>query len=133
MSTPTDRPVTNPEPVPVPGTTTRSRGPRLDHERLDVYERALEFHALACTLVPRRGLRTLRDQLERASLGVVLNIAEGAGRTSGADKRRFYEMGINIPHQPLGPLERSAKPPAEAEGEAPPKSPAKKGEAKAAE
>jgi four helix bundle protein len=34
----------------------------------------------------------LRDQLERASLGVVLNIAEGAGRGSAADKRRFYEM-----------------------------------------
>jgi len=34
----------------------------------------------------------LRDQLERASLGIVLNIAEGAGRRSAADKRRFYEM-----------------------------------------
>ncbi|MBL6458082.1 mechanosensitive ion channel [Belnapia sp. T6] len=42
-------------------------------------------------------------------------------------KRRFEEMGINIPHQPLAPLERSAKPPEEA---APP--PAKAG-AKAAE
>ncbi|WP_052388861.1 mechanosensitive ion channel domain-containing protein [Belnapia moabensis] len=48
-------------------------------------------------------------------------------------KRRFYEMGINIPHQPLGPLERSAKPPEGMEDEAPSKAPAKKGEAKAAE
>ncbi|WP_043359189.1 mechanosensitive ion channel domain-containing protein [Belnapia sp. F-4-1] len=48
-------------------------------------------------------------------------------------KRRFYEMGINIPHQPLAPLERSARLPAEAGDEAPPKAPAKKGEAKAAE
>ena len=48
-------------------------------------------------------------------------------------KRRFYEMGINIPHQPLAPLERSAKLPEEAGDEAPPKAPAKKGEARAAE
>src|SRR5262249_28801912 len=80
--------VTDPATVPV----NVSRPSTLDHERLEVYQRALEFHALACTLVPRRGLRTVRDQLERASLGVVLNIAEGAGRTAGGDKRRFYEM-----------------------------------------
>ena len=54
-----------------------------------MYRHALQFHALAITLVPRRGLRALRDQLERASLGIVLCIAEGAGRTAGADKRRF--------------------------------------------
>jgi len=72
-------------PVDVP----RTAAPTLDHERLEVYQHALQFHALAITLVPQRGLRTLRDQLERASLGVVLCIAEGAGRTSGADKRRF--------------------------------------------
>jgi len=72
-------------PVDVP----RTAAPTLDHERLKVYQHALQFHALAITLVPQRGLRTLRDQLERASLGVVLCIAEGAGRTSGADKRRF--------------------------------------------
>src|SRR5262245_10510175 len=66
--------------------------PTLDHERLEVYQRALEFHALACALVPRRGLRTVRDQLERASLGVVLCIAEGAGRPAGGDKRRFYDV-----------------------------------------
>jgi four helix bundle protein len=70
-----------------------SRGePRLEHERLEVYQLALELHAGVCGLLPRREYRTLRDQLERASLGVVLNIAEGAGRRSGPDKRRFYEM-----------------------------------------
>jgi small-conductance mechanosensitive channel len=48
-------------------------------------------------------------------------------------KRRFYEMGINIPHQALAPLERSARPPEEAEAEAPPKAAGKKGEVRAAE
>jgi len=66
--------------------------PRLEHERLQVYAVALELHARACALLPGRTARVLRDQLERASLGIVLNIAEGAGRRSAADKRRFYEM-----------------------------------------
>jgi four helix bundle protein len=66
--------------------------PQLDHERLHVYQLALELHMVLSTLVPRRGYRVLRDQLERASLSIVLNIAEGAGRISGPDKRRFYVL-----------------------------------------
>jgi four helix bundle protein len=64
----------------------------LDHERLEVYRAALELHTICCALLPTRAFGMLRDQLERASLSVVLNIAEGAGRGSAADKRRFYEM-----------------------------------------
>jgi four helix bundle protein len=65
---------------------------RLEHETLHVYGVALDLHVGTCALLPRYGFRVLRDQLERASLGVVLNIAEGAGRRSTNDKRRFYEM-----------------------------------------
>ena len=63
-----------------------------DHERLDVYRVALEFLALAEKLVGGlpRGRSHLADQLTRASLSIVLNIAEGAGKTSAADKRRDY-------------------------------------------
>jgi four helix bundle protein len=64
----------------------------LDHERLDVYQAALHFLPLALSLVPRQGERALLDQLERACQSIVLNIAEGAGRHSAPDKRRFYEM-----------------------------------------
>jgi four helix bundle protein len=64
----------------------------MEHERLDVYRAALAFDGLASKVVPRRGHRVLRDQLDRASVGVVLCIAEGAGRRSAPDKRRFYEM-----------------------------------------
>jgi four helix bundle protein len=56
-----------------------------------VYHRALELQALCSQLAPAAH-RMLHDQLERASLGVVLFIAEGAGRRSRRDKRRFYAM-----------------------------------------
>jgi four helix bundle protein len=66
--------------------------PLLDAEKLDVYRAAVEFQVLAARLLPRRGLATLRDQLDRASVSIVLNVAEGAGRLSGPDKARFYAI-----------------------------------------
>jgi hypothetical protein len=40
-----------------------------------------------------RGRSHLADQLSRASTSIVLNIAEGAGKYSKADKRRYYLTG----------------------------------------
>jgi four helix bundle protein len=64
--------------------------PRFDAEKLDVYRVALDFQALAAELLPRRGQSVLRDQLDRASVSIALNIAEAAGRFSAPDKARFY-------------------------------------------
>ena len=64
----------------------------LDAERLDCYRIALEFQAISAQLTPRYGCAELRDQLDRASISIVLNIAEGCGRRSPADKARFYSM-----------------------------------------
>jgi len=50
----------------------------LDAERLDVYGVALAFQSHASVLALRADA-IVRDQLRRASLSVVLNIAEGAG------------------------------------------------------
>lgn len=61
-----------------------------EHERLDVYRVAVELEAASLACVPSRGMSDLRNQLERAATSVVLNIAEGAGRMSPKDKRRFY-------------------------------------------
>jgi four helix bundle protein len=66
-------------------------GPVLDAERLDCYKLALDFQLLAGSLA-RRASATLRNQLERASVSIVLNIAEGAGRRSPQDKARFYSI-----------------------------------------
>jgi hypothetical protein len=46
----------------------------LDAEKLDAYRVALEFQAAAVGLVPKRGCAELRDQLDRASISIVLNI-----------------------------------------------------------
>src|SRR6478752_1678306 len=64
----------------------------LDHERLDVYHLALDFLAFASELIEGlpRGRSHLSDQFSRASLSIVLNIAEGAGKHSRPDKRRYY-------------------------------------------
>ncbi len=61
-------------------------------ERLDAYRVALEFLGHA-TEVRRGGMTAaLRDQLDRASSSIALNIAEGAGRVSGPDKAHFYTI-----------------------------------------
>jgi four helix bundle protein len=65
--------------------------PALDAEKLDVFRVALEAQVQTTALVPD-DRRVLRDQLERASLSVVLNIAEGAGRRSRKDKARHYAI-----------------------------------------
>ena len=63
--------------------------PYLDAERLDVYVVALQFQSDAAELA-RRGDGVVRDQLRRASLSVLLNIAEGAGARSCGQKRQLY-------------------------------------------
>lgn len=65
-----------------------------DHNRLDVYQRAVELLDLVDQILDRMpsGRAHLKDQLDRAATSVVLNIAEGAGEFSPRDKRRFYRM-----------------------------------------
>ncbi len=67
-----------------------------DHERLDVYQLALEFFDLADGIVELlpRGRGHLADQLTRSSLSIVNNIAEGAGKFSKLDKRRYYLVAM---------------------------------------
>ena len=63
----------------------------LDAEKLTVYAVALDLQCMANTLVPSVN-RVLRDQFERASLSVVLNLAEGCGRISRRQRR--YHFGV---------------------------------------
>ena len=61
-----------------------------DCERLDAYRVAFEFQLVAASICSSRRLGPLRDQLDRASVSIVLNISEGSGRFSPADKAHFY-------------------------------------------
>jgi len=67
---------------------------QFDHDRLDVYRVAIEFVAMANNVVEKlpRGRGYLADQLQRAATSIPLNIAEGAGEFSSAEKARFYRM-----------------------------------------
>ena len=78
-------------PIAKAGACQPPAAPLLDAEKLDVYRVALAGHAAVAEVLSQVS-RVLRDQLERASLSVVLNIAEGAGRRSRADKRRHYAI-----------------------------------------
>jgi hypothetical protein len=76
---------------PGPSTPADSATIVPDAHKLAVYHVAVAFQAASARLIPK-GHAVLRDQLERASLSAVLNLAEGAGRSSRRDKARFYTI-----------------------------------------
>lgn len=65
-----------------------------DHEKLDVYQAAIDFVVMADDVVEHlpRGRAYLADQLQRAATSIPLNVAEGAGEFSRQEKARFYRM-----------------------------------------
>lgn len=67
---------------------------RLSHENLEVYQKAVEFLGIAAGLLDRmpKGHKTLVDQLRRASLSILLNIAEAAGKVSPAERRHHFAI-----------------------------------------
>ena len=67
--------------------------PFLSPERLDVYRLAIEFQHTAASICSNRRIgANLRDQLDRASVSIVLCIAEGAGRGTPRDKAHFFTI-----------------------------------------
>jgi four helix bundle protein len=69
-------------------------GMQLDHEKLEVYRVSLDFAAWSyerCRTL-KGADRHARDQLLRASQSIALNIAEGCGKVSGADRGRFLQI-----------------------------------------
>ena len=63
------------------------------HEQLDVYRAAIEYVGWAYRLCEGlKGHRNAKDQLLRASQAVPLNIAEGNGKATEGDRRRFFEI-----------------------------------------
>src|SRR5437867_2880397 len=64
-----------------------------DHERLDVYQEAIAFCGwVGEFLTAISSKAAAKDQLDRASTSIPLNIAEGNGKFSFKDRARFFEM-----------------------------------------
>jgi four helix bundle protein len=64
------------------------------HENLDVYKVSLSYvkWALDISETLKGKHRSARDQLIRASQSIPLNLAEGNGKTSNGDRKRFFEI-----------------------------------------
>jgi four helix bundle protein len=63
-----------------------------DHEKLEVYRDSIAFVAWLSDLLDGTArLGDVKDQLDRASTSVALNIAEGNGKYSLRDRCRFFD------------------------------------------
>ena len=67
--------------------------PYFDHEKLDCYRIAMQALVLVDAIANSlpRGYAKLKDQMQRASQGVVLLIAEASART-GADRAMRFKL-----------------------------------------
>src|ERR1700720_457718 len=64
-----------------------------DHEKLDVYREAINFCGWVGEFLASISAKSAaKDQLDRASTSIPLNIAEGNGKFSNADRARFLEI-----------------------------------------
>ena len=63
------------------------------HEKLDVYRAAIDYVGWAYRYCESlNGHRNAKDQLLRASQAIPLNIAEGNGKATEGDRRRYFEI-----------------------------------------
>jgi four helix bundle protein len=66
---------------------------KFDFQKLEVYKKAKLFYALVLPIVKSKKInKTIADQLNRAAFSITLNIAEGSGRFSKADRRNFFTI-----------------------------------------
>lgn len=66
--------------------------PQFSHETLNVYQKSICFVAWIAELlktIPKN--LSVHDQLDRASTSIPLNIAEGNGKHTSADRCRYFD------------------------------------------
>lgn len=62
-----------------------------DFQKLDVYQKSKRFYIDAKEIIHTTKLDNyIKDQLSRAAFSVALNIAEGSGKFSKADRRNYF-------------------------------------------
>ncbi len=71
-----------------------------------IYQRALQLSNFALMLEPTRpGFGFLVDQLRRAATSVALNYLEGCGRSTRADRARFFDIAIGSAYEVIAALD----------------------------
>jgi four helix bundle protein len=80
-------------------------------EKLDVYQKAISLadHVAVLTEGFPRGYGFLADQLNRASLSIAANLAEGNARYTNADRRNFFTIARGSVHECIPLLELSRR------------------------
>lgn len=66
---------------------------QFDHEKLDVYQRAIQFVAWSTDLLnelPK--VKAVHSQLDRAATSIPLNLAEGNGKYTAPDRCRYFDI-----------------------------------------
>ncbi len=83
-----------------------------DFEKLDVYNRAVDFADKIFDIsdkFPRQVQYSLGTQLQRASLSIPNNIAEGSNKVSKKEKKVFYGHSLNSARECIPMLTISKK------------------------
>ena len=78
-----------------------------DFEKLEVYKKSKELNKeILKFLKNNKNINYyLRDQLRRSSISIVINIAEGSGKFSKADKKNFYTIARGSVYECVSLLE----------------------------
>ena len=67
---------------------------QFSHEKLVVYQRAIEFVAWTQPIIESLPPVSARSQLDRSSTSIPLNIAEGNVKASKRDRSRFWQVAL---------------------------------------
>jgi len=80
-------------------------------EKLNVYQKAIDLADRICSITSDypKGYYFLRDQLNRASLSISANIAEGNGRFTKNDRKHFFIIARGSVQECVPLLELSAR------------------------
>jgi four helix bundle protein len=64
------------------------------HRNTTLYRRAMELITLSATTIGNfpKGYAFLADQVRRSSSSIALNYAEGSGKASQAERRRYFRI-----------------------------------------
>ena len=79
----------------------------LDFQKLEVYQKARKMHEKVLLFLKenKKVPLKLNDQVSRAALSVMLNIAEGSGRFTKPDKKHYYAQARGSAFESLACLE----------------------------